>query len=310
MRFWDFNEIHTGSCIWLEDKFTEEWFDLREEQSIVRTLSDTTTVARFNIHINPMLNTELVANTTCFGTNDGEVLVENLSENVIGLALYDEAGELVYEDMVTRDKVWTDLAPGKYTLREANTNIGCPSAFTTVEVFEPAEVVASFDKSVEEIDLAYDNGEVQFTSTSTGGEEHIWFFSDNNEFSFETNPIHTFLTPGLHDVSLLVHNGNYDCAKAYEDQVLVKSSVGITEEVLDEALVNATVVDGQAKLTMNFESPENVVVMLFDMTGKELGNWNYEQVSDNVKYIDLPTTKGIYLLKIQAANKKRTFRLF
>ena len=310
LRFWDFNEIHTGSCIWLEDKFTEEWFDLREEQSIVRTLSDTTTVARFNIHINPMLNTELVANTTCFGTNDGEVLVENLSENVIGLALYDEAGELVYEDMVTRDKVWTDLAPGKYTLREANTNIGCPSAFTTVEVFEPAEVVASFDKSVEEIDLAYDNGEVQFTSTSTGGEEHIWFFSDNNEFSFETNPIHTFLTPGLHDVSLLVHNGNYDCAKAYEDQVLVKSSVGITEEVLDEALVNATVVDGQAKLTMNFESPENVVVMLFDMTGKELGNWNYEQVSDNVKYIDLPTTKGIYLLKIQAANKKRTFRLF
>lgn len=310
LRFWDFNEIHTGSCIWLEDKFTDEWFDLREEQSIVRTLSDTTTVARFNIHINPMLNTELVANTTCFGTNDGEVLVENLSENVIGLALYDEVGTVVYEDMVTRDKVWTDLAPGKYTLREANTNIGCPSAFTTVEVFEPAEVVASFDKSVEEIDLAYDNGEVQFTSTSTGGEEHIWFFSDNNEFSFEANPTHTFSTPGLHDVSLLVHNGNYDCAKAYEDQVLVKSSVGITEEVLDETLVNATVVDGQAKLTMNFESPENVTVLLFDMAGKELGNWNYEQVSDNVKYIDLPTTKGIYLLKVQAANKKRTFRLF
>lgn len=310
LRFWDFNEIHSGSCIWLEDKFTDEWFDLREEQSIVRTLSDTTTVARFNIHINPMLNTELVANTTCFGTNDGEVLVENLSENVIGLALYDEQGELVYEDMVTRDKVWTDLAPGKYTLREANTNIGCPSAFTTVEVFEPAEVVASFDKSVAEIDLAYDNGEVQFTSTSTGGEEHIWFFSDNNEFSFETNPTHTFSTPGLHDVSLLVHNGNYDCAKAYEDQVLVKSSVGITEEVLDVALVNATVVDGQAKLTMNFESPENVTVLLFDMAGKELGNWNYDQVSNNTEFIDLPTTKGIYLLKVQAANKKKTFRLF
>jgi PKD repeat protein len=310
LRFWDFNEIHSGSCIRLEDKFTGEWFDLREEQSIVRTLSDTTTIARFNIHINPMLNTELVANTTCFGTNDGEVLVENLSENVIGLALYDEVGALVYEDMVTNNKIWGDLAPGTYTLREATTNIGCPSAFTTVEVFEPAEVIASFDKSIEEIDLATDNGEVQFTSTSTGGEEHIWFFSDNNEFSFEVNPTHMFSTPGLHDVSLLVHNGNYDCAKVREDQVLVKSSVGITEEVLDEALVNATVVDGQAKLNMNFESPENVTVLLFDMAGKELGQWSFEQVSNNTEFIDLPTTKGIYLLKVQAANKKRTFRLF
>jgi hypothetical protein len=310
LRFWDFNEIHSGSCIMLEDKFTDEWFDLREEQSIVRTLSDTTTIARFNVHIKQMLNTELVANTTCFGTNDGEVLVENLSENVIGLALYDEVGALVYEDMVTNNKIWGDLAPGTYTLREATTNIGCPSAFTTVEVFEPAEVIASFDKSLEEIDLATDNGEVQFTSTSTGGEEHIWYFSDDNEFSFEVNPTHTFSTPGLHDVSLLVHNGNYDCAKVHEDQVLVKSSVGITEEVLDEALVNATVVDGQAKLNMNFESPENVTVLLFDMAGKELGQWSFEQVSNNTEFIDLPTTKGIYLLKVQAANKKRTFRLF
>lgn len=310
LRFWDFNEIHSGSCIWLEDKFTQEWFDLREEQSIVRTLSDTTTIARFNIHINPILNTELVANATCFGTNDGEVLVENLSENVIGLALYNETGDLVYEDMVTRDKVWTDLAPGKYALRESNTTFGCPSAYTTVEVTEPAEVIASYDKSVSEIDLAHDNGEVQFTSTSTGGEEHIWFFSDDNSFSFEANPTHTFTTPGLHDISLLVHNGNYDCAAVYEDQVLVKSSVGIAEEVLEETVVNATVVDGRAKLDMSFESPENVTVMLFDMAGKELGQWQFDQVGNATEFIDLPNTKAIYLLKVQAANKKRTFRLF
>jgi hypothetical protein len=61
---------------------------------------------------------------------------------------------------------------------------------------------------------------------------------------------------------------------------------------------------------MNFESPENVTVLLFDMAGKELGQWSFEQVSNNTEFIDLPTTKGIYLLKVQAANKKRTFRLF
>lgn len=310
LRFWDFNEIHTGSCIWLEDKFTEEWFDLREEQSIIRTLSDTTTIARFNVHIKQMLDAELFANTTCFGTNDGEVLVKNLSENVIGLALYDESGIVVYQDMVTNNKVWKDLLPGKYTVREMNTNIGCPSAYATVEVFEPEEIKVSFEKSKTEIDLATEDRSVEFISKSTGGTDYVWFFSDNNQFAFGEEVTHIYEIPGLHDVSLLVHNGNYDCAMAYEDQVLVKSTVSVEEQVLAETVVNATVVDGQAKLNMNFETPENVTVLLFDMAGKELGQWNFEQVSNNTEFIDLPTTKSIYLLKVKAANKKRTFKLF
>jgi len=310
LRFWDFDDIHTGSCIMLEDRFTQEWFDIREEQSIVRTLNDTTTVAQFNVHIKQMLNAELFANVSCFGTNDGEVLVENLSGDVIGLALYNEAGDVVYQDMVTNNKVWKDLSPGKYTVREMNTNIGCPSAYATVEVFEPEEIKVSFEKSKSEIDLALEEGSVDFVSKSTGGTDYVWFFSDNNQFAFGEEVTHMYEIPGLHDVSLLVHNGNYDCAMAYEDQVLVKSTVDIEEEVLAESVVNATVVDGQAKLNMNFESPENVTVLLFDMAGKELGQWSFEQVSNNTEFIDLPTTKGIYLLKVQAANKKRTFRLF
>ena len=77
-----------------------------------------------------------------------------------------------------------------------------------------------------------------------------------------------------------------------------------------EVLLIALWLNGQAKLTINLESPGNVMVLLFDMAGKELGQWNFEQVSNNTEFIDLPPSKGFYLLKVQAADKKRTFKLF
>ncbi|MFT6845453.1 MAG: hypothetical protein ACJAUV_001649 [Flavobacteriales bacterium] len=310
LRFYDFNDMHAGSCLQLEDKFTGEWFDIRSEPSIIRELSDTTTMARFNIHISPIMSGVLERNATCFGTNDGQIKAENLSSQVIGMALYNELDELVSENMVTNSQVWKDLSPGVYTIRESNTNMGCPSAYAEVEVFEPVAVIATFEKSDIEIDLAVHNGEVAFTNKSEGSSEYIWYVSENNSFYYEENISHVFTTPGIHDISLIAHNGNLECAVLSDDKVVVKSTVGIGEEQVQELAANAFVKDDKIVLDLAFEQPATVTALLFDMTGKEVSNWNFAKVSTDQKTLDIPQATGVYILKVQAGEQQRSFKLF
>jgi PKD repeat protein len=51
---------------------------------------------------------------------------------------------------------------------------------------------------------------VQFTNTSTGATTYLWNFGDGNT-STQTNPAHTYLTPGSYTVTLTATNGN--CSK-------------------------------------------------------------------------------------------------
>lgn len=311
LKFYDFAEMPSGTCLMLQDKLTDEWFNLRETQSIVRELYDTTSFSRFAIHLNRILGAELVENVSCFGANNGEILVENLTEEgPIGLGLYNEAGQLIKEAMVTDAKVWSDLAPGAYTVREVNTTKGCPGAFDEVVISEPVQIIPDFLASESTIDLATHSGEVSFANESEGATDYIWFFSDNNEFSYEANPTHTYTTPGIHTVSLLAHNGNYDCAKVREQQIEVKSSVGIAEELLPENNVNAYIQHDEIVLNLFFEQQADVQVQLLDVTGKTIDSRNYQNVVEQTNRIAIPHASGVYVLKVQSNNKQRSIKLF
>jgi hypothetical protein len=95
-----------------------------------------------------------------------------------------------------------------------------------------------------------------------------------------------------------------------DDKVVVKSTVGIGEEQVQELAANAFVKDDKIVLDLAFEQPATVTALLFDMTGKEVSNWNFAKVSTDQKTLDIPQATGVYILKVQAGEQQRSFKLF
>jgi gliding motility-associated-like protein len=68
---------------------------------------------------------------------------------------------------------------------------------------------------------------VQFTDNSTGAGSRQWSFGDGN-FSSVLNPLHTYTTPGIYNVKLIVYNSNPSgnvCSDSITKQVQVMSTL-------------------------------------------------------------------------------------
>ena len=64
---------------------------------------------------------------------------------------------------------------------------------------------------------------VQFANTSTGATTYFWRFGDGTT-STDINPVHTYTTTGVFDVTLIASNGAGGCSDSITQKAFVKIS--------------------------------------------------------------------------------------
>jgi PKD repeat protein len=308
-RFYDFDDIGSNTCLIVEDKLTNEWVDIRTNDVIVREFSDSIMVDRFVLHMQPIMEAMTTEPVTCFGNNDGSVVVQNLSGQVINFALYDANGALVREEMVTNNVVWSGLEAREYTVREYQTSIGCPSAAKEVVVFEPAPIVASFEASKREIDLGVESGEVSFSSNGSGAVTYQWCFSDNNEALEGEQVAHTFSTTGEHVVTMYAFGENPACNEVYTDTIKVMDTVSEIEEQHNEMNVRIISTDEEIQVLVQLRQASDLSLSLIDVQGRLIDAIEYKNVQDDRFVIPTPNAAGMYLLKVTSDLNEQVIKI-
>lgn len=298
LRFYDYNDVAAGTCLMLEDKVTNETFDIREQDVLVRELIETSNDDRFKITVQPMLQASLVSNVACFGEANGKLEVANLTGVPTNFALYDVLGELVNFDMVEEALTWDELPAGAYTIREYIASAGCASVFAEVVITEPEQIVANFNISDTYVDLAEHTGEVTFTNNATGATNFVWFFEDNGEYVYTKNASHTYTTAGKYEVILLAQSADLNCVAVKTDTVEVIDKASNIEEVVDNKFtVNYN--EELINLNINLVDNQNVEIQLIDMQGKRISETHLNGISEKQITLQMPEVKGMYMLKIK-----------
>jgi hypothetical protein len=183
------------NCIFLEDVLTGTTYNLFNQQSFMIFISDTTTVARFLLHIGTS-NTLSTIDPSCMEINNGLIVIENNSTTGFETTLTDSEGNIVANNIgvYNTDSIY-NLSPGTYTIQTNDPT--CGSVSETVTLAEPSSIIASFTHSNTALNYT-------FTNTSLNGTSYLWDFGDGNVSTLE-NPDYTFLSEGTYLVTLTVY---------------------------------------------------------------------------------------------------------
>ncbi|HRG01658.1 MAG TPA: PKD domain-containing protein [Bacteroidia bacterium] len=108
-------------------------------------------------------------------------------------------------DNTTQSPTNTYTAPGTYSAQLLVSNGGCTDSITKVLTVSQS-VVANFNNTSGCL-----NGSTSFSSTSTptaGLASHVWDFGDGTANGSGANPVHTYTTPGIKNVTYTVTNSS------------------------------------------------------------------------------------------------------
>ncbi|MEO7265921.1 MAG: PKD domain-containing protein, partial [Ferruginibacter sp.] len=137
--------------------------------------------------------------------------------------------------------------PGTYTVKLVSNFGSCiDSVSKTITIL--AKPVAAFTASP--LTACKAPLTVQFTSSSSNGISYSWQFGDGNNSTLN-NPVHTYLTPGLYSVSLVVTNAA-GCTDTITKQQYIKI-------VLPQVSINSLFQEGCAPLSWTFTSTLNSI---------------------------------------------------
>ncbi len=113
--------------------------------------------------------------------------------------------------------------------------------------FDLAKITAIID--INGPDVICEGQEMQFENNSSGGENFIWLFGDEEQIAGVNSPLHTYDTAGFYEVTLVVTDDN-DCVQPDSASVTIEVLAGVHPEVLDYG----PICDGDALLLQGIGS--------------------------------------------------------
>lgn len=183
--------------------------------------------------------------------------------------------------------------PGMYTISLTVGN-GTASATTTVEV----EVLTP---PLPDFSFEADGLQVVFLNTSQNATDFTWNFGDGTS-SNEANPIHTYPTGGVYEVTLSAANA--DCGVAVSQTVAVMA-VGTTEPISAGWRMAPNPTRGEVHI--DFGRPVNGQLTLYDMGGRQvLHHILQSALGCDLNLDHLPT--GTYAIRLLETDGRSTTR--
>lgn len=216
------------SCLFIEDLFTGTTYDLFTQNTFTTFINDSTTIARFLLHI----GTTTIVNTinpTCNDTENGVVIIENNSISGFESSLIDNNGNIVSSiGTAFQSDSLVNLSAGTYTLE--TTDPACGSVTEMITLTAPNEIIADYNFTSTNLDFS-------FVNTSENGVSYLWDFGDGNT-STDQNPIHTYLNEGTYLVTLTVYQNNECYTSTSQWITILSTSIENNEKDISKAWIN------------------------------------------------------------------------
>ncbi len=231
IRFNGVSNFSNSSCILLEDLFTGLIYDLRTNNSISVSISDTTTIARFLIKFGAETVTSIV-NASCNGLSDGTAVITKNSPNPFAVTWKDDQNNIISTQTTVLDSDSIHNIPAGIYFIETIDNV-CGHLYDSVVVDEPLQIVADFTSSSDTIDLA-SGGHVKFTSQSSNANYYNWDFGDFN-YSTKQNHTHQYTQAGVFNVAHIAYQTPTCFSSVYKEITVLdlSTSFGSQKEIND-----------------------------------------------------------------------------
>ena len=301
----------TGACVNLYDKYTGTTTNLKVSNYIF-SLSDTTTVARFDLNITlDALNANTNINqTSCLLLNSGEIISKGISSGPWNYIWKNNSGAILKTSLnkTTADTL-SGLGGGSYNL-EINTVGMCDNGSFDYNINLISTPVASFT-SVDSVDLN-SSSSVNFINNSINSNVNDWFFGDGIGYSNLISPNYIYNLVGTYQVKLITTSLSGCSDTSLKNIVVYNSSlVGIEQFVNGMSnVIIKNIEKNNYELVQSFKEIKTISYGLFDTNGKLiLSRNNYE--SQNLKInVNLNSySAGIYYLKLVIGDKPLTVKL-
>lgn len=304
-----FSTFPSGACIHLYDKFTNITTDLKTNNYIFN-LSDTTTVARFDLNIT--LNNLTVASTvnqpSCSNINGGYIIAAPLTGGPWNY-YWTSGGSPV---KTTLNKTSSDtlgfLNSGNYDV-EINTVGMCDNKNLSYQVNAQLLPVAQFN-SIDTLDLNQSLS-ITFNNTSSDAISYFWDFGDGVGTSTNVSPVYFYTAPGTYTV-MLISTSNTGCNDtAYKVITVTATITELGSNGINPAdLIVKTSSDNEFVFEQTFSETQSLNFRLYDTQGRLLVNYGTLTASKIQLPVNLKSfAAGIYLMNITTGSERRVVKL-
>ena len=298
-----------GACITLYDKFTASTIDLRN-QDYVFFLSDTTTVARFDLHITilPLSISSTISQPSCSFPAIGKVKAQGLNSGPWNY-YWRSNGTIIKTSLnVSGADSLSNLSSGTIDL-EMNSVGGCDNHQSSFVIQPQVPVTAQFS-SVDTLDMDQ-NTSVQFNNISVNADTYFWSFGAGQGTSTQGAPVYNYTSPGVYTVQLICTSVS-GCADSASKLVTVISNplsvLSLNEN--DEELLLKTESDNVYVLHQELSSELTISIRLYDITGKLVKDYGTSKTQVVEQLLDLSTYRqGIYFVELNYPGEKKTLKL-
>ncbi|PCI96945.1 MAG: hypothetical protein COB15_08785 [Flavobacteriales bacterium] len=273
---------------------TNTHYRILGDTSIVLSLDTQQYSPTFMFNISTLASSSVV-DETCFGMNDGSLMVNNLGNTNWDIVILDSNNNIVVNSTSNSGvNNFNNLTPGDYSAEIDSKGIIDEINFS----ISPAlNLIADFTLDT---DTAYlsDGGIVNLTNNSQYAQNYTWDF-DDGVTSSTINPSHTYTTIGNYDITLLAQNTN--CLTQKTKQIIILSSPAVITGINDVSENKLKVINhgnGNYQLSTNLHSQKSLKV--YDITGKSVLEDLYSKDNYNLSLTN--NSPGIYIIKIRGEN--------
>jgi len=162
------------SCIYLEDLFTGDVYNLETTPVITLFINDTTTVPRFLLKFGAPTFVEGY-DLNCYDNGSGYINIGKNSDSLFNINWYDQFGYLLSsENNIYQISTLNNLDVGLYIIE--STDHLCGNRVDSIYISEPPEITSLFEPSSNIIYLPVDPTEVFFDNQSSNADSFLWEF--------------------------------------------------------------------------------------------------------------------------------------
>lgn len=145
-------------------------------------------------------------------------------------------------------------------------------------------------------DTLYINKPIQFNDSSITANKWTWYFGDGN-LSSQQNPSHTYLNPGVYQITLDAEDSS-GCRDIVSQSFWLVSDVGVEDQFIENLEVYPNPTNGEIQITASDMDWRNVSIDLSNIRG-ELLLYARADESASVQRLNLSELPpGVYVLRI------------
>ena len=279
-----FTGFDPASMIFLEDRQTHVFTDLRQWQYAVPISQSGEIADRFFLHVTypPVLS----SNAAGCANNDGVIIVTEDSSVVWSTVdVFDSAGALVMVDTgVTGNFNFRGLPGGTYTLR-FDYSVYAPIQTIAIEAHQLVTAMTVSNNH----DYVYQN--IQFSSSTSNASNFYWTFGDGSYVSGASSPVYFYLNPGVFHVTFSCSN-DYGCSGGADTTMYIEFPAAV--ENLDGNSVQIFNDGKNVKIEMDNTNGGKYAYKAYNMEGQEIKAGPVNNADTEIDFTN--EASGVYII--------------